>query len=377
MMAPGNIRKGTLKIYLGYARGVGKTYAMVQEGLRLKKRGMDVVVGFAEDHVPVETSTLLSSLERISPKIRSIEGRDLYEMNVTAIPKRNPQVVLVDELEHRNPKGAKNEYRYQDVLELIGYGMNIITTVNVQSLESVADRVSEAIQVPVQERIPDWILTHADEIVTVDVGMEELRERLRSGKIFDRAAAGMALQTFYTYDNLSFLRGVMMREASADQARRIEKQKLINSQTAGLAEEAVMVALCSEPRYAEVLLRKAARLANRFSTRCYGVHIQKSSKSLTEASPAVQKRVQRNSRLAKALGVEVETVSAENVAEALLTFASTHYVKHAVFGKPRQSPLMARVRGSLLMDFIQGSVGVDVHIVNTDWERKGDLTPHS
>jgi two-component system sensor histidine kinase KdpD len=357
--------EGSLKVYLGYAAGVGKTYEMLQEGHRLKKQEMDVVIGYVEPHDRPDTTLLIDGLEQINRKYFSLGGKEFPEMDVPAILKRHPQIVLIDELAHTNIRGSKNEKRYQDVSEILDHGINVITTLNVQHLESVADKVHQATQAPVQERIPDQVLRRADQVVIVDVTMEELRERLRSGKIYEKTKAEAALQNFFTHENLSFLREMCLREVAGDQVRKIEEQATLKKNAADLAQEAVMVALSSDPTHAQMLLRKATRLAAQLSTRCYAIYVQKKSESPINIDSALQRKLQNNLKLAKNLGAEVVTLQGENVVETLVTFAATHHVKHAVFGKTRRSPLIERLNGSIIQNFIHDSVGVDVHIVTT------------
>jgi two-component system sensor histidine kinase KdpD len=361
-------KQGSLKVYLGYAAGVGKTFEMLQEGHRLRASGMDVAIGYVEPHARPETTALIAGLEAVPLRQYAVGGRSFLEMDVQAIVKRRPQLVLVDELAHTNIQGARHEKRYQDVLEILDQGINVISTLNVQHLESVADKVTEATQAPVQERIPDRVLRRADQIVIVDVAMEELRERLRKGKIYERGKAEVALQKFFTYENLSFLREMCLREVAGDQVRKIEEQDLLKSRAHDLAQEAVMVALSSDPSHAEILLRKATRLASQLSTRCYAVYIQKRAESPTQIDSALQRKLQNNLKLAKLLGAEIVTIPADDVVESLVTFATTHHVRHAVFGKSRGSPLMERIKGSLILDFIHDSVGIDVHVVTTTGE---------
>lgn len=369
--------QGSLKIYLGYAAGVGKTFEMLQEGHRLKKRGLDVVIGYVEPHARPETASLTDGLEHVPVRKFSVGGREFPEMDLSSILQRKPEIVLVDEFAHSNVAGAKNEKRYQDVLELLENGINVISTLNVQHLESVADRVTQATQAPVQERIPDMILGRADQIVLVDVTMEELRERLRSGKIYEKAKAEQAISKFFTYENLSFLREIALREVAGDQVRKIEAQGLLKRKAADLAEEAVMVAMSSHPTHAEILLRKATRMAAQLSTHCYAVYVQKRKESATQIDSTLQRKLQNNLKLAKTLGAEVVTLQAENIAEALITFASNHRVKHAVFGKSRRSPFIDLLKGSVILDFTHDSVGVDVHIVTTTGDDRDDVAPHA
>lgn len=370
-------KSGSLKVYLGYAAGVGKTFEMLQEGHRLKNSGMDVVIGYVEPHARPETSALVPGLECIPLKFQVVGAREFPEVDISAIIKRAPQVVLIDELAHTNIAGSRNEKRYQDVLEILDHGINVISTLNVQHLESVAEKVAHATRVPVQERIPDLILRRADQIVVVDVAMEELRERLRKGKIYEKSKADLALQKFFTYENLSFLREMCLREVAGDQVRKIEAQGLLTPDASDLAQEAVMVALSSDPSHAEILIRKATRLASQLSTHCYAVYVQRGAESPTQIDSTLQRKLQNNLKLAKNLGAEVVTVQGENLVEALVTFATTHHVRHAVFGKSRRSPLMERVKGSLILDFIHDSVGIDVHVVTTTGEDNREITPHA
>ena len=366
--------KGSLKIYLGYAPGVGKTYELLQEGHRLKKRGLDVVIGYVEPHDRPETLALIEGLETLPVKIYTVQGHDLPELDLEALFRRNPAVVLVDDLAHSNAAGAKNEKRYQDILEILEHGINVISTMNVQHLESVAGKVTLCTLAPVEDRIPDQMLRRADQIVLVDVSMEDLRERLRVGKIYEKSRAEQALLHFFTYENLSFLREICLREVAGDQFRKIEQQELLKKEAVDLAEEAVMVALSSDPSHAQVLLRKATRLAAQLSTRCYAVYVQKTKELPINIDATLQRKLQNNLRMAKTLGAEVITLQEDHVVEALVNFAVTHHVKHVVFGKSRRTPLMDLVRGSVILQFIHDSVGIDVHIVTTTEEEDDVVT---
>ncbi|MEO5968469.1 MAG: kinase [Bdellovibrionia bacterium] len=366
--------KGSLKVYLGYAPGVWKTYEMLQEGHRLKSRGLDVVVGYVEPHNRSETQALVEGLEKLPVKIYTFNGQDLPELDVEAIYRRNPGLVLVDELAHTNATGSKNEKRYEDILDILDHGINVISTMNVQHLEAVAGKVTLCTLAPVEERIPDQMLRRADQIVFVDVSMEDLRERLRAGKIYDKARAEQALVNFFTYENLSFLREICLREVAGDQFRKIEQQELLKKEAVDIAQEAVMVALSSDPSHAQVLLRKSTRLAAQLSTRCYAVYVQKKKESPINIDSALQTKLQNNLRIAKTLGAEVITLQEDNIVEALVNFAVTHHVKHAVFGKSRRTPLMDLVKGSVILQFIHDSVGIDVHIVTTTAEEDNVVT---
>ncbi len=357
-------RQGSLKIYLGYAAGVGKTYAMLQEGLRLKQQHVDVVIGYLEPHDRPETMALSEHLEAVPPREWRVGDAVFHEMDAEAILARKPQVVLVDELAHTNADGSKNAKRYQDVLEVLAQGVNVISTINVQHLESVAARVEEATGIAVRERIPDTVLRRADQVVNVDVTKEELRERLRQGKIYAPQQAERALSSFFTYENLSFLRELCLREASGDQVRKIEAQELLKPALAGYAVEAVMVALSSSPTDAESLIRRGVRMANQLGSPCYVVYVRRPQESPTRIDAGIQRQLQYNLQLATRLGAEVVQLEGVDIAETLVNFASERNVRHAIFGKSRLSPLRERLRGSFLLDFLYEAVGVDVHVAN-------------
>ena len=200
-------REGSLKIYLGYAAGVGKTCAMLQEAHNLLRQGFDVVAAYVEPHERPDTLALLEGIETLPPLRVSQGGAAFPEMDAEALIRRAPQIALVDELAHTNAPGSQREKRYQDVLEILSHGINVIGTLNVQHLESVAERVQEATGVAVRERLPDAFLARADQVVTVDVSKEDLRERLRQGKIYKPEQAERALRNFFSYENRTVFRG--------------------------------------------------------------------------------------------------------------------------------------------------------------------------
>ncbi len=355
--------KGSLKIYLGYAAGVGKTYAMLQEGHRLREQGYDVVMGYVEPHNRPDTVKLQTGLDIVESLQLNIGGITVLEMDVGGIIRRNPQIVLVDEMAHSNAAGVKNEKRFQDVLEILEHGINVITTLNIQHFETIAEKVDTALRVPVGVRVPDYILQRADQIVNVDVTIEELRERLRSGKIYELSKAERALLNFFTHENLSLLRKLALQEAADDQLRKIEDEHLLSDQAAQEADEAVMVAISSGAPNAEALIRKAAKLAARLSARCYVAYVQRKQEAPERINSSLQRKLLSNLKLARMLGAEIVTLQGEDVAETLVNFAQTHKVRHAIFGKTERPPIRERIFGSVIMNFMTDSVGIDVHII--------------
>jgi two-component system, OmpR family, sensor histidine kinase KdpD len=357
-------RRGSLKIIMGYAAGVGKTFSMLTEAKALKQRGFDVVIGYVEPHRRPETQALVAGLEQVPLKTFSFGDAVFKEMDVDAIISRNPQIVLVDELAHTNAKGSKHEKRYLDVMDILNSKINVISTLNVQHLESVADRVAAATKAPVQERIPDKILQVAHQIVMADITMEDLRERLRLGKIYDKEKVDNALINFFNYNNLSFLREICLREAAGNQFQKMQENNYGNNKT--FAEEAVMVALSSDPTNAPTLIRKGTKLAARLSSRVYVTYVQKKAEDPSNIDSQLQRKLQINFDLATKLGAEVRVLHGENVSDVLVNFAFENNICHAVFGKSRLTPIRERLRGSILLEFIHDAVGIDVHIISVE-----------
>jgi two-component system sensor histidine kinase KdpD len=358
-------KKGSLKIYLGYAAGVGKTFSMLQEAQRLKTRGFDVVIGYLEPHDRADTSRQAIDIEVVPKRSFTVGDRSYEEMDTAGVIRRKPQIALVDELAHTNGPGSKNAKRYQDILDLLDQEINVISTMNVQHLESVADKVTAVTGAEVRERVPDLILQRADQIVTVDVSIEELRERLRTGKIYHADKAERALAKFFSHSNLSMLRESSLREAAGDQVRRIDEQNLLSHQASKVSHETVMVCLSSDPTNAEILIRRGAKMASQLSARCFVTYVQRKTERPTVIDAVLQRKIQNNLTLAKRLGADIVTLQGDNVSETLINFAIENNVRHAVFGKSRLSPFRERLRGSVILDFTYDAVGVDIHILST------------
>ena len=362
--------KGSLKIYLGYAAGVGKTYAMLKEGHQLKGRDYDVVVGYIELHNRPDTMSLMEGIEAIAPIYRTVGNSLVREIDLEGIIKRNPQIALIDEMAHTNAPGARHEKRFQDILYILDHGINVITTLNIQHLESISDKISSTLSVPVGERVPDYVVARADQIVNVDISIEDLRQRLREGKIYGKDRAETALLHFFTHENLALLRKLVLQEAAEDQLRKIKEDRFLPERVIQEATEAVMVAISSDAANAEALIRRGTRLAAQFMARCYAVYVRRKEEAPERIDPDRQRKLLDMFRLAKLLGAEVEVIEGEDVAETLVNFAQTHRVRHAVFGKPGRTPLRERLFGSVLQDFIHDSVGIEVHVVAATPSRK-------
>jgi two-component system sensor histidine kinase KdpD len=353
-------QRGRLKIYLGFAAGVGKTYEMLQEGHRLKRRGVDVVIGLVETHGRAETIALIADLEQVPRCKIEFHGVTLEEMNLDAILARKPNVALVDELAHTNAPGSRNQKRYQDVDELLQAGINVISTLNIQHLESLYDVVERAIGVKVKERIPDYILSMADQLVNVDVSAEDLRERLQQGKVYPQERIDPALQNFFTQANLTRLREMALEEI----AHRLDRRQNAHTEDDRMGgSERVMVCLSSASPSAEQLLRKAARLADRLSAPWYAVYIQTPHEELHRIDAATQRRITNTLTLTQQMGGTPMTFKGRDVVSTVAAFAAEYGITHIVMGRSNR-PWYRRWFGqSVLEGLLQAIPGADVIVV--------------
>ena len=354
--------RGRLKVYLGSSAGVGKTYAMLREGHRLKRQGVDVAIGFVETHGRAETAEQIGDLEVIPPRSLEYRGVTLREMDIDAILARHPTVCLVDELAHTNAPGSRHPKRYQDVEDVLRAGIHVITTVNIQHLESLYDEVERATGVKVKERLPDHVLAEADQIVNIDISAEDLLERLRAGKVYPPERAERALENFFTTGNLTRLREIALTEMAHLIDRRNRRDEADRAPLN--VTERVMVGLSSLSPNAPALLRKASRLADRLNAPWYAVYIQTPAEDLTKIDAATQRAVSKNLELAQQLGGVPMSFRGPDVASTIASFAHEYGIKVIVMGKSRQ-PWYRRLLGeSILERMIRLAVGIDVFIVD-------------
>jgi two-component system sensor histidine kinase KdpD len=353
-------QRGRLKVYLGFAAGVGKTYEMLQEGHRLKKLGVDVVVGIVETHGRADTAALIGDLELVPRRRIEYRGVVLEEMDLDAILARRPQVALVDELAHTNAPGSRNGKRYQGVQELLQAGIHVITTMNIQHLESLYDIVESCTGVKVKERVPNYVLEQADQIVNVDLPAEDLQDRLRAGKVYPRERVEKALANFFTAENLTRL-----REMALDEIRYLlDRRRQSQSPDAQAPSGRVMVCLSSRSPNAHVLLRKGARLADRLHTPWYAVYIKTPSEDLSRIDAATQRRIADTQALAHELGAVPMSYAGEDFAAAVAAFVREYGITHIILGRS-QRPWYRRWFGQSPLDRLLRAVrGVDVLIVD-------------
>ncbi len=369
-------RRGRLKVYLGYGPGVGKTYQLLLEGQRLKQQGVDVVAGYVETHGRAETASLLLGLPEVPRRTVSYRGVQLAEMDLKAILERRPEVVLIDELAHTNIPGSGNGKRYQDVQDVLAAGIHVITTVNVQHLESLYDTVERLIGVRVKERVPDWVIAEADEIVNVDLATEDLQRRLAEGKVYTPERADQALAHFFRKGNLEQLRELALREAAS----------VIEQKGRGLptgeqvqAPDQIVVCLSAESPDSATLLRYASRLAGRLNRNWYALYVQTPGEETAPTIPRApgssgnsNSRGSREDALALAgqLGAMVFTFKGDDVVDTILRFAEEYRVGHVVVGRPAPRPLWRRLLQTIRRDgldlprLIDGARGLAVVVVD-------------
>jgi two-component system sensor histidine kinase KdpD len=323
---------GKLKIYIGACPGVGKTFQMLVEGNRLKTRGVDVVIGYVEPHARPETSAQIRELEIVPPREVEYHGIALKEMDLDAVLARKPTLALVDELAHTNAPGMKNRKRYEDVEDLLRAGINVISTVNIQHLESLYNIVEEITGVRVKERVPDEIISGADQVVNIDLPAEDLQERLHAGKIYPKERVEAALAHFFTEKNLTRLREMTLSEIAGYLDRR-QRQETPGQSAAGAVEQ-VMVAISSHGPDPGALLRKAARLAAQHNAAWYAVYVRTEEESPTKIAAELQRRINETLEIAQKMGGIVIVLKNPKVADALIAFAKEYGITHILLGRP-------------------------------------------
>jgi two-component system sensor histidine kinase KdpD len=357
----GRTPRGQLRIYLGAAAGVGKTYAMLNEGHRRAERGADVVVAFAETHGRPQTAALIDGLEIVPRRKLAYRGSEWEETDLDAVLARKPQIALVDELAHTNVPGSRHEKRWQDVAELLDAGIDVISAVNVQHLESVTDVVEQITGVPQRETLPDAVVRAADQVELVDMTAEALRRRMAHGNIYPPEKIDAALTNYFRAGNLTALRELALLWLADKVDEGLQRYRAEHDiTTTWEARERVVVALTGGPE-GDTLIRRAARVAARSSGGdLLAVHVTKSD-GLTGANPA---NLARQRQLAESLGGTYHQVVGDEIADALLTFAKAENATQLVLGASRRSWLLALLTGpGIGARTIRGSGAIDVHIV--------------
>ncbi|HEY1236241.1 MAG TPA: universal stress protein [Candidatus Binatia bacterium] len=361
-------KRGRLKVYIGSAAGVGKTYQMLEEAHALKKRGVDVVLAFIEPHGRLDTAALIEGLEVVPRKRVEYRGVVVEEMDLDIVLKRRPQVAVVDELAHTNAPFCRNKKRYQDVLELLEAGINIICAFNVQHLESLNEMVKQATNVVVRETVPDSILKRADQVVDIDLAVEDLIDRLKAGKIHAPDKVQWALDHFFQPEKLAVLREIALREVAESVDRTFAANS--NNGDAGrrsAASERVMVCLPTRPPpNGSMLLRQGSRLAGRLNTDWFVVHIETKEEANHQIDATLQRYLLDDEQRARDLGAEVVRLRSDNPVDTLLDFARDHGVRHIVVGRSHKTWWRRLLGQSPVFRLVTEANGFDLHIVSLE-----------
>ncbi|HSS19650.1 MAG TPA: sensor histidine kinase KdpD [Pyrinomonadaceae bacterium] len=351
-----------LRVYIGAAPGVGKTYRMLEDAHLLKKQGADIVAGVVETHGREDTRELIGELEFVPMRRIEYRGVSLEEMDVAAIVKRRPAIVIVDELAHTNVPDSMNRKRYEDVLDILNAGISVITAVNIQHLESLNDAVNRTTGVRVRETIPDHFLQRADEVVNVDVSVDTLRTRLRQGKIYDLVKIEQALNNFFRKGNLSALRELALRQVATDQATKAHDYREREGLDQAVIPEKVMVAMASRGG-AKKLLRVGSRIAGRLASDWYAVYVETPNEEMGRIKPEDYAALQANIRFAEDQGAKVVKLKARRVADALIDFANREGITHVIFGQTSRSRWDILVHGSIINRFLHEVRDATVQVV--------------
>jgi two-component system sensor histidine kinase KdpD len=359
-------RRGRLKLYVGFAAGVGKTWRMLEEAHALRGRGTDVVGALVEAHGRKETEELIGDLEVVPRRRVEYRGVAVEEMDLDAVLARKPTVAVVDEIPHTNAPGSKNRKRWQDVLDLLAAGINVIGALNIQHLESLNDLVYRNTGVRVRETVPDAFLEQADQVVNLDLAVEDLLDRLRAGRIYPADRIPWALEHFFRDQNLATLRELSLREVAQSLDRSASKQVpgVAPAPTAGK----VMVCLSSNPPHAATLLRRGSRMAGRLNTDWYVVYVETPEEAPDRIDSEAQRRLHTNMEKAREMGGEFVRLRSEDPAGALLDFARTHRVSDLIIGRAQVPWWRRLLRRSVVDRLVDGAEGLDIHVVSFEAE---------
>jgi len=359
-------KRGRLKVFLGMAAGVGKTYRMLQEGYAALQAGRDVVIGYLETHGRADTERLAQGLPMIPRRKVRYRGLELEEMDLPAIIERRPELCLIDELAHSNVPGVEHPKRYEDVEEVLAHGIDVFTTLNVQHLESLNDRITELSGIRVRETLPDSVLARADEVVLIDLSPEALLERLKEGKIYPPERIDMALNNFFRLENLALLREIALRQV----AEEVEVKRLTSeappSRGESLATEAPqavadrVLALVQPRPQAQRLVRRAWRSAQRLGAELELLWVRKPGEKLDEEG---ERSLAAIRQLASILGTELHIVESDDLVGAIADFARSHQITYILMGAPKPQRGLARLRQQLPIRILEALPGVDVRMV--------------
>ncbi len=352
--------KAIFKLFLGYAPGVGKTYQMLSEGIRRGSRGEDVVIGVVETHGRKVTAELASRLEVVPRKSLEYKGAVFAEMDVDAILERKPRVVLVDELAHTNIEGSKHRKRYEDVFELLDAGIDVLSTMNVQHIESLAPSIRQLTGVQMRETVPDWVVQRAGEIVMADLTPQALQTRMKRGDVYPLERAERALANFFRTPNLIALREMALRQVALAVDHSLEQLQTEDGKPL-LVRERIAVCISSNPA-AQYLIARGARMAQAIDAELYVVYVDTAS----DESEENRRTLGDNIRFAESVGAKIAKLEPGSVAERVAEFVREHHVTHVVFGRSATRGWRRYLYWSAIHRFLRDAPSVDVHIVTQE-----------
>jgi two-component system sensor histidine kinase KdpD len=355
-----NSRRGKFKIYIGMSAGVGKSYRMLQEAHSLLRNGINIQIGYIETHNRLETHALLEGVPLIPRRKIFYKGKELEEMDLKAILNRHPEVVIVDELAHSNIEGSKNSKRWQDVIDILEAGINVISAINIQHLESLNEDIEEITGISITERVPDKVLEMADEIVNIDLTADELIDRLKAGKIYDKSKVERALQNFFRSEKILQLREIALKEVAHHLERKIdiEVPKQIK-----LRPEKFLACISSNAETSKVVIRKTARLASYYRSPWIVLYVQSSSESLDKIKLDKQRYLINNFKLATELGAEVLKVKSDQITQTIMQVAKDREITTICIGKPHLSLLQVILRTPIFNGLLKNIASTDIDLV--------------
>ncbi|HQW22680.1 MAG TPA: sensor protein KdpD [Bacteroidia bacterium] len=324
-------RRGKFKIYIGMSAGVGKTYRMLQEAHALMRNGIDIKIGYIETHNRKETHDLLEGLPVIPRRTLFYKGKELEELDVQAVINLRPEVVIVDELAHTNIEGSKNEKRWQDIIEILEAGINVISAVNIQHIESLNEIVREITGIEVKERIPDRIIALADEVVNIDLTADELITRLKEGKIYKEEKIQTALNNFFKSEHILQLRELALKEVASQVERKVEAEV---TSVKSVKHERFLACISSNVETAKTVIRKTSRLANYYNSKWFVLYVQTPDENSSKIPLDKQRHLINNFKLATELGAEIIKVENNNISKAILEQCEERKITTICIGKP-------------------------------------------
>jgi two-component system sensor histidine kinase KdpD len=353
-------RRGKFKIYIGMSAGVGKTYRMLQEAHALLRDGIDIKIGYIETHNRVETHALLDGIPIVPRRKIFYKGKELEEMDAQQIINRHPEVVIVDELAHSNIEGSKNSKRWQDVLDILESGISVISAVNIQHLESLNEEIESITGIAITERIPDKVLELADEIVNIDLTADELIDRLKDGKIYDKAKVATALQNFFRSEKILQLREIALKEVAHHLERKIniEVPKQIK-----LRPERFLACISSNAETSKIVIRKTARLASYFHAPWIVLYVQSSGESMDKIKLDKQRHLINNFKLATELGAELLKVKSDKITASIIKIADEREITTIFIGKPHLNLLQVILRTTVFNQLLKHLAATETDLV--------------